>query len=300
MNNLSRLDLNLLLTLDTLLAERNVTRAAERLNLSQPSVSVQLAKLREVFNDPLLVPAQRGMRPTARADELREPLREALESLGRAVAPSKPFDPAEATTTWRVAAADYAESAILLPALAAIRAAAPHTRLAVVEAVPLRMARQLEQGEVDLFFHTSVGAPPGLHRRVLFHERYVLAGRAGHPRLKRRPTLAQFCALEHVVVSLSGGGFSGPTDEALAEKGLTRRVALSVPHFLFMISVLQTTDMVAMLPERLARGAAGLRVVEAPLEVPGYEMAMLWHERKHRDAGHRWVRERVVEGVGRE
>jgi len=74
-------------------------------------------------------------------------------------------------------------------------------------------------------------------------------------------------------------------------------VALSVPHFLFMISVLQTTDMVAMLPERLARGAAGLRVVEAPLEVPGYEMAMLWHERKHRDAGHRWVRERVVEGV---
>ena len=86
MNNLSRLDLNLLLTLDTLLAERNVTRAAERLNLSQPSVSVQLAKLREVFKDPLLVPAQRGMRPTARADELREPLRDALESLGRAVA----------------------------------------------------------------------------------------------------------------------------------------------------------------------------------------------------------------------
>ena len=293
-----RYDLNLMPVFLALMEERNVTRAAERLNLSQPSVSVQLAKLREVFKDPLLVPAQRGMRPTARADELREPLREALESLGRAVAPSKPFDPAEATTTWRVAAADYAESAILLPALAAIRAAAPHTRLAVVEAVPLRMARQLEQGEVDLFFHTSVGAPAGLHRRVLFHERYVLAGRAGHPRLKRRPTLAQFCALEHVVVSLSGGGFSGPTDEALAEKGLTRRVALSVPHFLFMISVLQTTDMVAMLPERLARGATGLRVVEAPLEVPGYEMAMLWHERKHRDAGHRWVRERVVEGVG--
>ena len=106
MNNFSRLDLNLLITLDVLLAERNVTRAAERLNLSQPSVSVQLAKLREVFDDPLLVPAQRGMRPTARADELREPLREALESLGRAVAPTKPFDPAEATTTWRVAAAD--------------------------------------------------------------------------------------------------------------------------------------------------------------------------------------------------
>jgi DNA-binding transcriptional LysR family regulator len=91
-----------------------------------------------------------------------------------------------------VAAADYAESAILLPALAGLRAAAPKTRLAVVEAVPTRMARQLEQSEIDLFFHTSVGAPPGLHRRELFHERNVLAGRAGHPRLKRRPTLAQF------------------------------------------------------------------------------------------------------------
>jgi DNA-binding transcriptional LysR family regulator len=167
-----------------------------------------------------------------------------------------------------------------------------------VEAVPSRMARQLEHGEIDLFFHTSVGAPQGLYRRVLFNERYVLAGRAGHPRLKRRPTLAQFCALEHVVVSLAGGGFAGPTDDALAQMGLTRRVALSVPHFLFMMSVLAQTDMVAMLPERLARGAAGLRVVEAPLEVPGYEMAMLWHERRHRDAGHRWVREWIAGSCG--
>ncbi|MDH6594904.1 DNA-binding transcriptional LysR family regulator [Variovorax sp. TBS-050B] len=294
MNNFSRIDLNLLVTLDMLLAERSVTRAAERLNLSQPAVSVQLARLRELFGDPLLLPAQRGMRPTARADELRAPLREALEALGRAVAPTKAFDPAVATTTWRVAAADYAESAILLPMLGGLRAAAPNTRLAVVEAVPSRMARQLENAELDLFFHTSVGAPPGLHHRVLFHERYVLAGRAGHPRLKRRPTLAQFCALEHVVVSLAGGGFSGPTDEALAALGLARRVVLSVPHFLFMMSVLAATDLVAMLPERLARGAGGLRVVEAPLEVPGYEMAMLWHERRHRDPAHRWLREWIA------
>ncbi|MDZ4360557.1 MAG: LysR substrate-binding domain-containing protein, partial [Variovorax sp.] len=89
----------------------------------------------------------------------------------------------------------------------------------------------------------------------------------------------------------------GPTDEALAAQGLTRRVALSVPHFLFMMSVLASTDMVAMLPERLARGAPGLRVVEAPLEVPGYEMAMLWHERRHRDPGHRWLREQIARSL---
>ena len=136
MANLRRLDLNLLVTLDVLLSEHNVTRAAERLNFSQPSVSVHLAKLRDVFDDPLLLPGPRGMRPTARAEALREPLREALEALELAVAPASPFNPAVATHTWRVAATDYAESTIILPALAGLRAAAPGTRLAVVEAAP--------------------------------------------------------------------------------------------------------------------------------------------------------------------
>lgn len=297
MTNLRRLDLNLLLTLDVLLSEHNVTRAAQRLNFSQPSISVHLAKLREIFGDPLLLPGPRGMRPTARADELREPLRQALEALELAVAPVSPFDPAQATHTWRVAAADYAESTILLPALTGLRSAAPGTRLAVVEAAPSRMAKQAEQGEIDLAFHTSEGAPSGLRRRILFSERYVLVGRAAHPRLQRRPTLAQFCKLEHVVVSPDGGGFRGVTDEALVQVGLSRRVVLSVPHFLFVRSVLAQTDLVAMLPARLARGSDGLRVVEPPIEVPGYEMAMLWHERCHRDPAHQWLREHIAASV---
>ncbi|MFC4864858.1 LysR family transcriptional regulator [Pseudomonas sp. MAHUQ-62] len=297
MNNLRRLDLNLLVTLDVLLAEHNVTRAAERLNFSQPSVSVHLAKLREVFDDPLLLPGPRGMRPTARAEELREPLRQALESLERAVAPATAFDPAEAQQTWRVAATDYGESSILLPALAGLRARAPGTRLAVVEMAPTRIARQAEQGEIDLAFHTLEGSPHNLRRRTLFAERYVLAGRIDHPGLKRRPTLKQFCALEQVIVSPDGGGFHGITDETLAEHGLERRVVLSVPHFLFLRSVLESTDLVAMLPERLVRGSTALQVVEAPLEVPGYEMAMLWHERSHRDPAHQWLREQIVQAV---
>ena len=297
MTNLRRLDLNLLVTLDVLLAEHNVTRAAQRLNFSQPSISVHLAKLRDIFGDPLLLPGPRGMQPTARADALREPLRQALDALERAVAPASPFDPAGAAHTWRVAATDYAESAILLPALAGLRAAAPGTRLAVLEAVPPRIAKQAEQGEIDLAFHTSEGAPSGLRRRTLFTERYVLAGRAGHPRLKRRPTLAQFRELEHVIVSPDGGGFRGITDEVLAELGLARRVVLSVPHFLFMMSVLASTDLVAMVPARLVRDTGMLRVVEPPVDVPGYEMAMLWHERSHRDPAHQWLREYIAHSV---
>ncbi|UXC38630.1 LysR family transcriptional regulator [Cupriavidus gilardii] len=297
MNNFGRLDLNLLITLDVLLAERNVTRAAERLNLSQPSVSVQLAKLRDTLGDPLLLPGPRGMRPTARAEALREPLREALEALQRAVSPQDRFDPARATNTWRVAAFDYAESTVVLPVLHGLRTMAPGTRLAVMQAVPSLLARQAEQGEIDLAFHTTEGAPPGLHRRPLFTERYVLAGRAGHPGLRRKPTPAQFCRLEHVIVSLDGGGFFGPTDEALAARGLSRRVVLSVPHFLFVLSVLASTDLVAMLPSRLVRDAAGIKVVEAPIEIPGYEMSMLWHERVHRDPAHRWLRDTIVASV---
>lgn len=297
MNNLRRLDLNLLVTLDVLLSEHNVTRAAERLNFSQPAVSVHLAKLREIFDDPLLLPGPRGMRPTARAEALREPLRQALKALESAVSPASPFDPAEARHTWRVAATDYGESAILLPALVGLRSAAPGTRLAVVEMVPSRIARQAEQGEIDLAFHTSEGSPPGLRRRTLFAERYVLAARAGHPRLERRPTLAQFCKLDQVIVSPDGGGFRGITDEALAERGLERRVVLSVPHFLFLRSVLESTDLVAMLPERLVRDNGNLRVVDAPIEVPGYEMAMLWHERSHRDPAHQWLREQIVRSL---
>jgi DNA-binding transcriptional LysR family regulator len=175
MNNiLRRLDLNLLVTLDVLLAEQNVTRAAERLHFSQPSVSVHLAKLRDIFDDPLLLPGPRGMRPTARAESLREPLREALASLERAVSPQAAFDPASADKTWRIAATDYTESTVLLPALSGLRAAAPRTRIAVLEIMPPRLAKQAENGEIDLAFHIASPETAGFHQQALFTESYVL------------------------------------------------------------------------------------------------------------------------------
>lgn len=291
---LRRLDLNLLLTLDVLLAENHVSRAAARLHLSQPSVSAQLARLREALGDPLLLPGPRGMRPTARALQLKAPLRLALESLAYAVAPAAAFDPAQATVSWRIAAADYGEAAIVQPLLMRLRAAAPNTRLAVRQVPLSRLAALAEQGEVDLAFHTADGAPPSLHRRTLFTEDYLLAGRADHPALRRRPTPAQFCRLEHLIVSPDGGGFEGPTDAALHAIGMARRVVLSVPHFIFARSVIAGSDLVGMLPSRVLAGVSGLRVLAPPVEVPGYEMAMLWHERVHRDPAHRWLREQVV------
>ncbi|HDZ0569765.1 TPA: LysR family transcriptional regulator, partial [Klebsiella quasipneumoniae] len=145
--------------------------------------------------------------------------------------------------------------------------------------------------------HTREGAPPGLHQRLLFRERYVLAGRAGHPVLRQGLSLETFCQLEQAIVSPDGGGFSAATDTALANLGLTRRVVLSVPHFLFMLETLRNSDLVAVLPERLVRGQSGLVVVEPPLAVAGFEILMLWHERWHRDPAHQWLRQFIVNSL---
>lgn len=297
-NTLRRIDLNLLVTLQALLEEQNVTRAAERLHLAQPTVSVQLARLRALFDDPLLLPGARGMRSTARADALREPLAEALAAVQRAVAPVQIFDPGHAALTWRIMASDFGETTVVLPALPDLRRQAPGARLAVVGLVPAQMVQQSERGAIDLAIHITAEAPPSLHHRPLFQERYVLAGRREHPRLRRRPTLTQFCALDHVIVSPDGGGFHGNTDSALAHVGARRNVVLSVPHFLFLRGVLLRTDLVAMMPSRLVAQDPALKAVDAPIDVPGFEMVMLWHERVHRDPAHRWLRERIVAAVG--
>ena len=282
---LRRIDLNLLVTLDTLLRERHVTRTAQVLNLAQPTVSMQLARLRELLDDPLLLPGPQGMQPTARAEQLRIPLHDALHALGQAVAHH----------TWRLVATDYTLMTVLQPILPRLREQAPGMRLAIHQLSPPLLSQRARQDDFDLAFHITAEAPPHLRRRSLFHERYVLAARAGHPVLKRRPTLAKFCRLEHAIVSPEGEGFQGATDRALAAVGLQRNVVLSVPHFLSLLHVLASTDLVAMVPERLAGNHPGVGVVSAPLEIPGFEMLMLWPERLHRDPAHQWLRALVSE-----
>ncbi|UOB23227.1 LysR family transcriptional regulator [Pseudomonas orientalis] len=292
-NTLRRLDLNLLVTLDALLSEQNVTRAARLLNLAQPTVSLQLGRLREILGDPLLLPGPRGMSPTERARELRGPLREALIALEGALSPSAAFEPALSNQTWRVAASDYAATALVWPSLALLRRLAPNTRLALLNKLPVSLASDLENGQLDLALHTRDDAPPKLRQRSLVHERYVLAGRRGHPALTTKLSLKAFCGLEHAVMSPNGGGFVGSTDQALAAKGLERRVVLSVSNFNSLVSALAHSDVVAVVPERLVRDEPALHVQAPPLAIPGFEMLMLWPERLHRDPAHMWLRDLI-------
>ncbi len=297
MDNLKRLDLNLLLTLDALLKDPNVTRAARMLNLSQPTVSVQLAKLRKSFDDPLFLPGPRGMRPTARAELLRTPLSQALALLDKAISSPDPFIPSKSTHIWRVIAADYCENTVLLPVLKNLRREAPGTRLAVLENANSQIAKVAGQDNVDLFFHIREESPQGLRCRMLFSERYVLVCRIGHPWLKSAPTLRQFLKLDFVMISPDGGGFWGNTDKALSEMGLSRNVVLSVPHFMFAVFTIATTDLVGVLPLRLVRDNPQLQYFAPPMDIPGFEMNMLWHEHLHREPAHKWLRDLIIQSL---
>jgi len=294
MDNLRRVDLNLLVTLEALLTERNVTRAARRLHLSQPSVSVQLRKLRQIFEDPLLSAAPGGMTPTTRGQALLPALRAALADMRQLLNRAGSFEPATAQVTWQIAASDHSEYAIVLPLLAQLRRSAPEMRLAVREASHARMFKQLESGAVDLALMALETAPGHLRHSVLYKEHYVLIARKGHPALKRRLTLDKLCQLEHVLMSPEGGGFKGVTDAALESLGRKRRVTLSTQHFLFIPEVVAQSDLVAMMPSRLVRNRSDrLHIAPPPLSIPSFEMAMVWHERSQLDPAHEWLRQEV-------
>jgi DNA-binding transcriptional LysR family regulator len=290
-----RLDLNLLVTLETLLVEQNVSKAAARLHLSQPAVSAQLSRLRDVFDDPLLIPAQRGMTPTAKAIELLHPLRQALDQVRATLATHRNFDPAKAKLTVAIACTDYLQAAVVKPLVVALRTNAPGVRVALRNLDMQQLEAQMARGDVDLALMTPQVAPPGLRTRHLFDERYVLIGRRDHPRLRNRITVEEFAQMEHVIVSLVGSGFATPVDNALAALGHRRHVVLSASSFLFVPDIVSQSDFVALVPERLVRsGADRLKVIDCPFPVEGFAVGLVWHERSHGHSGQRWIREAIV------
>lgn len=293
-----RLDLNLLVTLEALLAEQNVTKAAARLHLSQPAVSAQLSRLRIEFDDPLLIPVQRGMTPTAKAMELLDPLRQALDQVRATVALHRNFDPAKAELTVTIACTDYLQAAVIKPLVVDLRTRAPGLRVALRNLDVPQLQTQMARGDVDLVLMTPEAAPPGLRTRHLFDERYVLIGRRDHPRLRRKISVAQFAQLEHVIVSLRGADFATPVDDALAALGHKRNVVLSAASFLFVPEIVAASDFVALVPELLVRDRGDrLLLVEPPFPVEGFAVGMVWHERGHGHPGQRWVREAIVSTI---
>lgn len=295
--HLRHLDLNLLKAFDALMDERSVTRAAARLSLTQPAVSGILNRLRDSFGDPLFVRTPRGITPTPRALALTGPVKRVLADIEQLLTPTD-FDPASAAFTVSVAATDYALRAVVAPFIAALRPRAPGIRVAVRPMDEADMQARMERGELDLALLTPESAPPDLHSRRLFDESYVCVLRAGHLQGASPLDLDSFCALDHAIVSLQGGGFSGATDAALAQLGRTRRVMVSVPSFVMLLDLIRSTDLAALVPRRLLTDLQGLQALEAPLPIPGFTKLLTWHPRTHDDPGHRWVRGVMAEVCG--
>jgi len=287
----TRIDLNLLLTLEALLAEQNVTKAAARLYLSQPAVSAQLNRLREIFQDPLLLPARRGMTPTVKALELIIPLREALDRLRSTVQSHQNFNPEQSTLTVTVACTDYIQAAVVMPLILALRKSAPGIRIAVQHYHPEQLEQQLANGEIDIAIATPPPGPSPLRTQTLFYETYVLIGRPGHPAVKPNISMEDFTQLEHIIVSPTGGAFSTPVDDMLALLGHRRQILVSAASFLFVPKMVLASDLVALVPRRLLdTNRDPLSVVDVPWLKESFEVSLLWHERSHGHAGHQWIR----------
>ena len=294
--HLESIDLNLLVALRALLAERHVTRAAARVGLSQPAMSHALSRLRELLGDALLVRTPSGMQPTARAEAMAVPLEQALEDIGRVLASPAPFEPARSTRMFRIATNDYMELVLFPRLLARLWRDAPGVDVRVRN-IGSRANEELAGARIDLAMGVVAQfgdphPPPGIRLQRLVSDRFVCVVRDGHPTVKKRLSLDEFVALPHALVAPRGESGS-IVDTALARLGKKRRVAIEVPHFLVAPHVVRETDVVLTLAARVANSLGpllGLRQLAPPIELDGFSMSMVWHERQHADPAHVWLR----------
>jgi DNA-binding transcriptional LysR family regulator len=305
-NPLAAVDLNLMVAFDALAQERSVTRAAQRVGVTQSAMSHALRRLRELFDDALLVRGRSGMALTPRAEALVMPLRSGLTTLGRALTQPARFEPATSRRAFRLATPDLFDVLVIPPLLERIRDIAPGVDIAVLPANPRTQDGRLETGELDLAIvprmeptgsEQSEPSAAGLVRRRLFRDRFICIMRAGHPAARRPLSLKPYAALSHALVSPSGEG-RGMIDELLAQRGLERRIALRVPAFYSALAIVAKSDLILTAPAGLAEVApAEFRIVtrELPLRMPRHSINLVWHERFSQDPGHEWLRGLLTE-----
>ena len=294
--NIRRVDLNLLIALDVLLEERNVTRAADRLGLTQSAVSRILARLRQAFDDPLFVRTSRGLAPTQRASAIAAPLREHLSSLESLILDRNAFDAATARRRFRIAAIDYVQVTLLAPLLRKMQRHAGFIDFEIRQP-GANADRDLEAGSLDLLLMPQQPSGPGIVWTALYHDDYTcLIWKRHHA---RRLTVSSFAAMEHVLVAPRERA-GGIVDAVLEKHGLSRRVAAQVSTFLLVPYLLVGTTRIATVPNRMAQELARLhplKILRPPVEVPGITISQGWHEIHRHDPGHRWLRMSLVEAA---
>lgn len=292
--DLRQIDLNLLVVLDVLLEERNVTRTAARLGMSQPAASRALARLRSTFADALLVEGPGGYLLSVRAEELRADLKRTLSDIGHMLS-SGTFDAAKATGRVRLLMPDLQAATLAPYVLARLATEAPMIDLEI-GSPGSNPIEAIEAGSADAVIGLIDEAPAGIQRRRLYDESLVTLMRADHPAATNDLTLDRFMALEHIVVSVTGSG-PAPMDEALAKIGRMRRVRLRVPNFLAAVEIAARSDLVMTLPQSLARTAADMRrfvALPPPIDLGIFTMSLAWHARQQDAPRHIWLRRAIV------
>jgi len=294
--NLRHLDLNLLLVFDALMQEQNLSRAAVRLNLSQPAVSNALARLRSQLDEPLFVRTARGMQPTSRAHVLHTSVRQALRLLQEGLDPAGDFDPAAADQLFTLSMNDYAQASLLPRLSQRLQTVAPNVRLTVRSDAADSLPAWLTTGMLDLAVDYLYFDNPDLCYQPLLEEQLVVIARAGHPLFDQPLTLEAY--QHHLHVAIPGrGGRGSPLEIVLGSAKVHRQVQLFVPHYLSIPLIVAQSDLLGTVPRRLAEHFAGflpIRLAPLPLEAPPVQVSLIWHRQQERVPGHRWLREAVA------
>lgn len=302
MSNLRTFDLNLLVAFDVLMRELNVTRAAEQMFITQSAMSHILQRLRQQLDDPLLVKTPAGMKPTARALALIEPVRTLLNEMEQLIQPPLEFEAETSQRRFVLAATDYMEL-LLIPELSAlVDQIAPGIDIHIKRTESSFPVAALENGSLDvvLGFESVLNPPAHLHCEHLFNDRMACVVRQDHPLITKAPSLNEYVTAPHMLISRTGSNV-GLIDQKLTELGLERRIKLIVPHFLSAPLIVAETDMILSLPYRIAeqfKKFASLEIFPVPIELPSYELIMIWHPLYDKDPAHLWLRDKII-AIGR-